>query len=218
MTTTAYATRTSSCQTPSCSITIMNYIPITNFDALKPYLVSGYIGENWWEFTEDNRRTIAETAITNILFYYISQGRSGDADCAGGTGDKHTIVCLQNANIRILKFGTGVPGGDNCYYDDIDGNEHCYVPDEKFNLPCYYVVCVGQNWGHSMCAIKVNEDIDDLDSWIIFQYNAFDIKPGNWQIPINTHDDLVLKIYEPTRVSCGAVWGDIITMFDLSGE
>ena len=201
----------------------MTNIPITDFDALKPYLVSGYIGENWWGFTELNRRTIAETAITNMLFYYISQGRSGDQDCAGGTGDKHTLVCIQNAIIRLLKFGTGISGADYCYYDDISGVEHCYVPDEKFNLPCYYAnvhTAIGSEhpWGHALCAIKVNENIDELSSWIIFQYSTFDIKQGDWQIPTNTHDDLSLMLYNTGWIGCGGMSGKIFKTFDLSGE
>lgn len=197
---------------------LFKVIDITDFDALKPYLVNGYIGEHWWDFTEAERRRIAETAIKNTLFNGFWWGRSGASDCGGSTGDKYRIVCAQNAVIRLLKFGTGVPGDDDCYYYDKSGNEHCYVPAERFNLPCYQVrVLAGErSWGHAMCAIKVNKNIDDLNSWVFFQYATFDIKPGDWQIPTDTYDWVKIQLLITTKITCcGCMWGDIFKIFTL---
>lgn len=199
-------------------LNLYKVLDIADFDALEPYLVSGCIGEHWWEFTEPERRRIAETAIKSTLFYYVNKGRSGASNCVGGTGDIHTLVCLHNAEIRLLKFGTGVPGADNCYYFDKSGVEHCYVPDERFNLPCYFTNVMGPNFGHGICAIKVNEDIDDLNSWIFFQYSTFDIKPGDWQIPTTTHDYIDIYIYNTTGLGCGSQSGSKIKTFHLTGE
>lgn len=181
----------------------------SDWTELKPLLEDGTIGENWWNYSEPDRRLIAETAIKNTLFYYISNGRSGEPNCVGGGGDFSQIACTQNAMIRYLKFGSDTPlGGDACYYEDQDGEESCYVPDIKYNLPCCYARCTthGAGYGHTMCAIQVNENIEDINSWIFFQYSSFDIKPESAHMPTHLHiGDMYVSVSIIKRIfSCGS--------------
>lgn len=199
-------------------LNLYKVVDIADFASLKPYLVSGYIGENWWDFTEPERRRIAETAIRNVLFYEIGSGRYGNANCAGGTGGVLNFMCGHNATIRALKFGrTSITGGDESYYNDLDGNEHCFVPNERFDLPCDYIVATSHDgcWGHSLCGIRVNKNIDDLNSWIMFQYSDFDIKPGDWQIPTALCPGIDIQISEPTHVYHGGTSATRIKTFNL---
>jgi hypothetical protein len=163
----------------------------------------------WWFLTESERRSIAEMAIKNTLFYTFRHGRSGKSNCEGGDGDDYGLSCLPNGLIRALKFGSYSVGGDSCYYSRYGyktSEEFCYVPETQYGLPCHIVTCATPagsepGFGHSMCSIKVVDATDSIDNWIIFQYSDFDIKPGSWQIPNNEYD-LYLKFGELTNVSC----------------
>lgn len=161
----------------------------------------------WWFLTESERRSIAEMAIKNTLFYTFRYGRAGKSNCEGGEGDKYGIVCLQNGLIRALKFGSYSVGGDSCYYRRYStSKEFCYVPEIQYGLPCQIVTCAtyagaDQGFGHTMCSIKVVDATDSIGNWTIFQYSDFDIKLGSWQIPNNEYD-LYIKFGELTNVSC----------------
>lgn len=172
---------------------------------LKPLLEDHTISEMWWNLTESDRRSIAELAIKNTLFYMLRQGRSGKPNCEGGEGNFNSLVCLQNAIIRSMKFGTELTGADNCYYRRNElSEEFCYL-GTHYDLPCYMVTCstYGGGFGHSLAAIQVNEDTDLLSSWIIFQYSDFDIKLGHWQLPVDRFPGRIyIKIAIQTDVRC----------------
>ena len=194
------------------------------WDALHTKLNNLDVSRFWWFLTRDERYSIAEMAIKNTLFYELWYGRGGKANCEGGEGDFVGIVCCQNGVIRYLKFGVPVPivdmttgYVDACYFKRLlsDPTETCYRQD-AYNLPCHIVNCIehftGPGFAHTMCAIQVCEGFDSLDNWIVFQYDDFDIKPGNWQMP---HDKEV-RMFSPTKVHCGGtLTGEYVAEFDV---
>ena len=171
----------------SVQVKVNLYISV-EWAVLKPQLEDGTIGAEWWTYTEADRRVIAELAIKNTLFYQITQGRWGDPNCIGGVGDLHRITCTRNAMIRYLKFGSNTIDVSECYYQNDKNIETCYESDAKYRLPCFLVDTFSPSlWGHEMCAIQVNENVEDMNSWIFFQYSSFDIKPGDWQMPADRY-------------------------------
>lgn len=162
-----------------------------SWSILHDHLIDQTISSLWWDLTEGERRSIAEKAIRNTLFYEIYEGRPGKPGCAGGEGPCTEIVCLQNAAIRCLKFADKTHGGDTCYYiDPTDGEEYCYKPEVCYGLPCNVVSCgtYGAGFGHSMASIQVVNNFDSLSNWVIFQYNTYDIRVGDPQIPTYRYD------------------------------
>lgn len=188
-----------------------------DWDTLHARLINHDISRFWWFLTEAERRSIAEIAIKNTLFYTLYYGRSGKPNCEGGEGDVAEIVCMQNALIRYLKFGSdSPPSGSDCYYRrNSDSDEFCYVPDIKYNLPCNIVLCAGYDFGHSMCAIQVVDSFDSLDNWIVFQYSSFDIKPGNPQMPNNDFSDLFVKMEVITTMRCSGYRANEVARWDI---
>ena len=188
------------------------------WEVLKPQLEDGTIGAEWWTYTEAARRVIAELAIKNTLFYQIRQGRSGDPDCAGGIGDLHGITCARNAMIRYLKFGSRTFDVSGCYYQNDENIEACYVPDAQYHLPCFMVDSASHPvWGHEMCAIQVNENIEDMNSWIFFQYSSFDIKPGDWQMPADRYaGNYYVEVRRvKSMLSCSSYTSSLIVRWDF---
>ena len=181
-----------------------------DWDTLHARLTNHDIATFWWLLTESERRSIAEMAIKNMLFYILSYGRSGKTNCGGGEGDIKQIACVQNGLVRILKFGTSPIGGGSCYYRRYaDSKEYCYVPATSYGLPCNLVICAtyadaasDSTFGHTMCSIQVVDGTDSIDNWIIFQYSSFDIKSGNWQIPGGKYD-LYVDFIKMLSISCG---------------
>lgn len=195
-------------------------IDFSNWSDLKPKLEDGTVGNVWWNISEDDRRTIAELAIKNTLFYVVRHGRSGKTNCEGGEGDVKKIICLQNVLIRCLKFGSDIPsGGDACYYRrSATSEEFCYIPDINYNLPCYAVTCMAHSggFGHGMCAIQVNENIEELDSFIVFQYSSFDIKPGHWQMPVDEYPgDMHVEITVIKSLTCTGFCSDELMRWEF---
>ena len=191
-----------------------------DWDTLRVRLENNDVSRFWWFLTEAERRSIAEMAVKNTLFYFISHGRYGKPNCKGGEGDFKNIVCVQNALIRYLKFGSdNPPGGDTCYYKHpITNDEFCYVPDAKYGLPCCRCSCRSYDleFAHSMCALQVNEDFKKFDSWIFFQYSDFDIKPGNWQMPIDKYPgNIYVKVAVVTSLQCNGCSGYELMRWDF---
>ena len=197
---------------------------VCNWSVLEKYLLDHTVSNLWWDLTEAERRSIAETAIKNTLFYELWYGRGGKANCEGGEGDFVGIVCMQNAIIRCLKFGVPIPivdmttgYVDACYFKRSlsDPIETCYKQD-TYNLPCHLVMCMehftGPGWVHAMCAIQVREGFDSLDNWIVFQYSDFDIKPGNWQMP---RDKKVKMIALESTYCSGTKDAKLVAEFDI---
>lgn len=190
-----------------------------SWDVLKTRLEGQTVSRLWWDLTETERRSIAEMAIKNTLFYTLLYGRSGKLNCEGGEGDVSSIVCVQNGLIRALKFGSYSVGGDSCYYRRSSiSEEFCYVPETQYGLPCHMVSCVtyvnaDPGYGHSMCSIQVVEGTDSLDNWIVFQYSDFDIKPGHLQIPVDKYD-LWIAVSRLTGLSCGGYNSETIVRFE----
>jgi hypothetical protein len=171
---------------------------------LEPQLESGSIGAQWWHLSDADRQQIATLAIANtepnIAFAYI---RTGKQNCEGGEGSWSSAQCGANAIVRYWKFGEDTPDGYNAYwsYDKIE--EHCYVPEKPYNLPCFRVVAAKTDFGHEMAALQIGEDPSTLDSWRIFQYGEYNIKPGGWQMPYGCH------------IEISKYFGDIIAEFDI---
>ena len=195
-------------------------IPDT-WDSLKPRLENHTVSGYWWDFTEEDRRALAELAIKNTLFYQMYKGRRGKANCEGGEGDYGTIVCKQNALIRYLKFGEVVAAADHCYWKQwaTSTEEHCYVPDISYNLPCVLVWCLVPkiHFSHVLCAVQVNEDVSKLESWIIFQYSDFDIQVGDWQLPVDQDPgNSSITMIKPQSIDCGSYsWMGNIARWEL---
>ena len=188
-----------------------------SFDVLKARLEDQTISRLWWDLTEPERRSIAEMAIKNILFYEIDWKRKGLPNCEGGTGDWTDAACAADAMIRYVLFGHYMNNMDTCYYRrSIDSDELCFAPRYSYNLPCHMVSCRGINdhkFGHTMCSIQVSSEVNKLSSWIVFQDNNFDIQPGGPHIPTGTK----VIIYVPDRFTpCGGSGiGHIVATFIL---
>jgi len=191
-----------------------------DWDTLRGKLENHDVSRFWWFLTEPERRSIAEMAIKNTLFYTLWYGRSGKSNCEGGEGGISRLSCIHNTIIRYLKFGQDAPiGGDNCYYRRTrSSDEFCYVPDIKYGLPCYECTCAtyGPGFGHFMCAIQVNKNIEELDSWIVFQYSSFDIKPGHWQMPVDEHPgNIFVQISVITSLGCSSYNTDELVRWEF---
>lgn len=157
-----------------------------DWNTLHTRLINHGISKMWWFLTESERRSIAEMAIKNTMFYQISYRGKGEQNCGGATGfflDRDP--CIPNSIIRYLKFKTsGFSNVDVCYWKRSETSEEfCYRSDQTYQLPCYMVDCFGDGFGHTMCSIQVAQGTDDLNNWIVFNYADFDIKPGDYQMP-----------------------------------
>lgn len=200
------------------------------WNEVKPLLEDGTIGSDWWSLAESDRRRIAELAIKNTIFHEVHLFRSGKSNCSGGVGDFSRAYCQVNALIRVLQFGSGDIGGDSCYYkQNASSAEHCYVPAKKYNLPCHLVSCftspgTSPPFGHALAAIQVVNGVGSLDNWIVFQYNNFDLKSGEWQMPAPDYDNMYVQIKSVDSMSdtgeykCTDYAASNIAYFDIKAE
>ena len=175
-----------------------------DWDTLHVHLISHDVSRFWWFLTESERRSIADIAIRNTLFFPIEYRRSGEAACAGGTGEwKNGVdVCHPNVAIRYLKFASVIgTNNDACYWKrTVSGDEVCFVPEFSYGLPCGHVSRLYAGGGHGMCGIQVGADETSVGDWVIFQYYDSDIQPGNYQLPCGS----MVTIYKPQRyTNCG---------------
>lgn len=183
-----------------------------SWDVLKTRLEDKTVSELWWDLIETERRSIAEMAIKNTIFYTIHDVREGASECEGGGGEWKKAVCMQNGIIRYMQLSTPVAGVDTCYWKNNVGAEMCYVPTYPYNLPCNLVVCMGYEFGHMVCAIQVVHNPNVLSDWILFQYSSFDIKPGDQQLPHSSR----VTVYQPYVLACNHMTEcDIIAEFDI---
>ena len=196
-----------------------------SWSVLESWLNSLIVSDIWWGLTRDERYSIANMAITNTMFFCICRMRKGKPNCEGGEGDWNIYTtCGRNTYIRILKFATSDYAGcvDECYWKesfDVDENEHCWKPDHSYGLPCYTATVIvgeryngGPQFAHGICALLIDEDVSIIDNWIFFQYDSFDIKPGDLQMPIIEGYTTYIKVWKVTEFSttkCNFVGGDL---------
>ena len=193
---------------------LSNESVVCSWDVLKTRLEDLTVSQLWWDLTRDERYSISEMAIGNTLTRIYRWGRSGKPNCGGGEGGRTSIVCLNNAVIRYIKFTSNTFGVvDSCYYSEymeLAHDEFCYVPEQTFGLPGHLVSCYGTGFGHTMCAVQIEQDLTTLDSWIVFQYGGFDIKPGDWQMP----NGMYVTMHTPTTsIKCSGYSSETIVGF-----
>jgi len=163
---------------------------------VKSYLESGQVGEHWWEFTRNERYAIATFAINNTQKNYYCY-RQGKPNCeGGGNGELKKAVCIQNATIRALEFGPvySISLADCCYkvldcHAELKApNETCYEVEKPYCLPFYNVICTSNDgrYAHAMGSILIENNYSKLSNWVVFQWDACDIKPGDTQMPCNS--------------------------------
>lgn len=178
---------------------------------LEDHRVSGF----WWDMTMPERRAVAIKAIENTSPKFGCWAH-GESDCAEDTPIWMDACCFHNALVRYLKFKS--PLGltphqetmDSCYYNTYP-DFGCYRPDRWYDLPGHWVTGSSPNWGHFMMSVQVDLDISSMDSWIIFQYEDIDIKPGHWQIPFGTNIHFQIQ----SHAGCDAGGGTRIASFEV---
>lgn len=204
-----------------------------DWNTLHNRLIDHDVSTFWWFLTEGECRSIAEMAIRNTFFHRILRHRKGLENCAGGEGDWEKADCCENVIIRLFLFdrASSRPTVHNIiskrYWkrDEPSQEEHCFVPDHSYHLPCYIAYIppdpdIPDDLGHVMCGIQVSKDTTKLSSWIIFQYDDFDIKPGVWgksglmQIPLNSTVKMMLLNMEYV-VTCTYTGFPIVASYEF---
>lgn len=185
---------------------------VCSWGVLKMRLEDQTVSRLWWDFTRDERYSIAENSVTNTFPSWIQNRRTGDPGCVGGVGDWSTAMCVPNTMIRCLKmFKDPSPNDsdvDRCYWKDYAGNEQCFLQPNPYELPCHTVSCINHSrtYYHSLAAVQIDKNTDQLGSWCIFQYSDFDIKPGDRQLPYGS----TISIHAPYVIQCGYSNGDLM--------
>lgn len=171
---------------------------ICSWDVLKNRLEDLTVSILWWDLTRDERYSIAIEAIKNNPYGKATglELYRGDAYCAGASSEPISGNCASSAAIRYTKFGGQAEiidyiGPD--YTNNIDGcyfklagssTIQCYRQPNPYMLPCHFVQCLNEAAGrrHVLSAIQIVNSLDNIDNWVIFQYNDRDIKPGHTQM------------------------------------
>lgn len=170
-----------------------------SWSTIRSWLIDRRVASIWWLLNQTERKSIAEIAVKNTLYYMTWYGKDGKDNCEGPTSISYDIVCLHNAIIRTQIFGTPVPGSKKCYYLDNLDKYQCYYTPNYYGLPAHDVelrVYKENQWAHAVCGIQINKNMNDINSWVLFQYGNWDIKRGNWQFPgdeINLHCKVFLS-------------------------
>lgn len=196
---------------------------VCSWDVLKTRLEDQTVSRLWWMFTETERRSIAEHAIKNTLFFRIGCKCGGLSNCLGSDGEWSIATCLYDVIVKYPLFAECEQvGTDACYWknamanakddENCDGyhDEFCVRSTRTYGLPCNVVFC-SPIFGHVLMAIQVVEGTESLDNWVIFQYGDYDIKPGHWQMPIGQ----VAKIWRIKSISCKSIDPEQITEFSI---
>lgn len=182
---------------------------ICDWGTLKPYLEDHTVSTFWWGFTESERRSIAEMAVKNTIYQLIQHYRRGEE----GEWKRLASPCTYNAIIRFQKIGVPI-GWADCYwkYTEASTDIYNYVPNHSFGLPC---VLLNNNY-HVMCGVQVVDAIDDIDNWVVFQYNDVNIKPGSPHMPTGSHVIIQRPFpYDESGYSCIGFDSDTITDFHV---
>ena len=181
-----------------------------SWSVLRTRLEDQTVSKLWWDLTRDERYNIGKEAVDGTkLNRDLRFTCPGLPNCAGAGGDWKNAACVHDGIIRYLQLvSKDVVGADSCYYKYLETSEaKCWFPKVSYNLPGALVACAtpyGPGYGHTMCALQIDKDISKLDNWVIFQYSEYDIKPGTWQIPTHTWDDLYLtmRTFKTVLVGC----------------
>lgn len=184
---------------------LMNSEVVCGWDTLHTNLIDHRVSKIWWFLTESERRSIAEVAIKNTMFYDIMLRGTGLPNCEGAdeTTFKH-CPCGAEAIIRYLKFAsTKNSTVDSCYWKRaLDYEAECFKPTNSYLLPCHYVSYEPEDSiGHFMCSIHVKEGVESIDNWVIFQCETCDIKVGDSQMLPGAK--VVMNL--PTSIACSLV-------------
>lgn len=165
-----------------------------SWSTIKKWMIDRRVASIWWDFTQKERKSIAEIAVKNTLFYYVDRVKDGNNNCSGATGDEYISVCIHNSIIRTQHFGTPVNFSKKCYYKSNTGSYKCYYISQYYGLPTHDIelrtghVTGEGSYGHAICGIQINKNINDYRSWVLFQYWDWDIKLGDKQFPLNKVD------------------------------
>jgi len=169
-----------------------------DWNTLRKYLLDNTVSNNWWKLTKQQRISIIKAILKNTFPQYIPYYCKGKPNCEGCETDYQRAVCHENAIFRILRLGRSLGDDDKLYYNTTQNHETdicCNL--EHYNLPVYDVTSCAM---HAIVAIQVDEDPDDPNSWHFFQYGNFDIKPGDWQLPLMEPIGTI-KIYKVKNMS-----------------
>ena len=183
-----------------------------DWSILESWLNSLIVSDIWWGLTRDERYSIADKAVHNTLWGRIRYYGFGKDHCAGSDGNWLEAACAANGMIKYLKFASPVfeyqedCSFESCYWKwDDEDTEHCYKHEFYYDLPCAIVQAHGRHGSgmgsHIMCAIQIGEDVTELDSWVIFQWKAFDIQSGEGQLNCDIFE--YFDIYRPGDMGCG---------------
>ena len=184
-----------------------------DWGTLRARLENHDVSRFWWFLTELERRSIAEMAIKNTLFFHIGYKCTGRPACEGCDGEWSEATCLYDTVVKYPIFSEyRSDDSDMCYWKKtLDDVEHCVKTNVSYGLPCNVVFC-SPVFGHVLLAIQVVNNIESLDNWIVFQYGSFDIKPGHWQMPTGQ----VAEIWDVYNISnCGHLDYNIVTEFNV---
>lgn len=183
-----------------------------SWSKLETYLLDSTITYGWWDISEVIRRKIVDIAIQNTINERIYYHSTGKPYCRGQEGDWLVAKCVPNSIIRMLKMGNLPNVGQDemiCtpergYYKYTNlSSVHCFYTSNCFNLPIHSVSCIKPDFTHALASILVNKDYSKIGSWVIFQYNDIDIKPGNWQLPYGS----TVKFHELNKICRGCMYG-----------
>lgn len=176
-----------------------------SWSTIKNWLKDRRVASIWWDLTQTERKSVAVIAIKNTLFYYTDSIRDGNDNCSGPTGSTYRAVCLHNAIIRTQLFGFPVEYSKKCYYKSSSGVYKCYYSPDHYGLPAYDIELrtterTGDNaYGHAICGIQIVNNMNSYKNFILFQYNACDVKLGDWNFP-NDKDDMWFRVYKPRKI------------------
>ena len=156
----------------------------------------------------------------------IEDYRSGQSNCAGGSGSWHdTAPCLQNAIIRWSGESQYAPNFDDeieqCYWRWSSWfSESCYTEWDAGSQddPVYYAY-IGNGdleFNHAVCAEYEGGGMSNFDNWRFFQYRDSNIEPGDSQMPCGTDtDDTYVLVQRTNDVSCSNIDATTIYSWDI---
>ena len=131
--------------------------------------------------------TIDYTLIEQVFGLHDNPGASADSGiyryAYNAEGVKSPEICT---SVPYRKWNTNL----NTCECKIDDKAFKILPEKPLNLPCRIASVVGTNpetgegFAHSVNAMRVGKNINDINSWYFFQYSTNPIKPwDDWQIP-----------------------------------
>ena len=157
---------------------IINNKIACDWSILHEYLLNRTVATYWWNFTRKERDAIADAVIPSIpkLYRPVYIG-TGDCGCRGTNIKWDTPVCGDHAAILLAWYGSSAYGSaDACtYWKDTTGGIHC-LGEESYYLPVYDVYITPRS--HAMCALLLEKDYKDINSWRIFQMDEYNARPS----------------------------------------